>query len=100
MPPTRGPTRSSSASRRSRCSSSRCSTARPSPLRSASTTRPTPRADDPAAGPPDNMGRVSASDPRERPIGVFDSGVGGLTVLHELLVALPHEDFVYLGDTA
>jgi glutamate racemase len=37
---------------------------------------------------------------RERPIGVFDSGVGGLTVLHELLVALPEEDFVYLGDTA
>jgi glutamate racemase len=31
---------------------------------------------------------------------VFDSGVGGLTVLHELLVSLPHEDFVYLGDTA
>jgi glutamate racemase len=40
------------------------------------------------------------SDPRERPIGVFDSGVGGLTVLHELLVTLPSEDFVYLGDTA
>src|SRR5437588_10882347 len=40
------------------------------------------------------------SRPGERPIGVFDSGVGGLTVLHELLVALPHEDFVYLGDTA
>lgn len=37
---------------------------------------------------------------RRRPIGVFDSGVGGLTVLHELLVALPHEDFLYLGDTA
>ncbi len=35
-----------------------------------------------------------------RPIGVFDSGVGGLTVLHELLVTLPHEDFVYLGDHA
>ncbi len=31
---------------------------------------------------------------------MFDSGVGGLTVLHELLVALPREDFVYLGDTA
>jgi glutamate racemase len=45
------------------------------------------------------MGGVT-SVPRERPIGVFDSGVGGLTVLHELLVALPHEDFVYLGDTA
>ena len=40
------------------------------------------------------------SDPRERPIAVFDSGVGGLTVLHELLVQLPHEDFIYLGDTA
>jgi glutamate racemase len=35
-----------------------------------------------------------------RPVGVFDSGVGGLTVLHELLVALPSEDFLYLGDTA
>lgn len=31
---------------------------------------------------------------------MFDSGVGGLTVLHELLVWLPHEDFLYLGDTA
>jgi glutamate racemase len=39
-------------------------------------------------------------DARSRPIGVFDSGVGGLTVLHELLVQLPREDFVYLGDTA
>ena len=35
-----------------------------------------------------------------RPIGVFDSGVGGLTVLHECLVTLPHEDFVYLGDSS
>jgi glutamate racemase len=34
-----------------------------------------------------------------RPIGVFDSGVGGLTVLHECLVTMPHEDFVYVGDT-
>jgi glutamate racemase len=40
------------------------------------------------------------SDAPGRPIGVFDSGVGGLTVLHELLVQLPHEDFVYLADTA
>lgn len=31
---------------------------------------------------------------------MFDSGVGGLTVLHELLVQLPQEDYVYLGDTA
>jgi glutamate racemase len=39
-------------------------------------------------------------DPRSRPVAVFDSGVGGLTVLHECLVSLPHEDFLYLGDTA
>ncbi|GGL67478.1 glutamate racemase [Deinococcus aerolatus] len=37
---------------------------------------------------------------RAAPIGVFDSGVGGLSVLAELRRALPHEDFVYLGDTA
>src|SRR4051812_12419271 len=37
---------------------------------------------------------------RRRPVGVFDSGVGGLTVLHELLVRLPHEDFVYFADAA
>ena len=36
----------------------------------------------------------------ELPVAVFDSGVGGLTVLHELLVSLPGEDYVYLGDTA
>ena len=34
------------------------------------------------------------------PIAVFDSGVGGLTVLHECLVSLPEEDFVYFGDDA
>lgn len=33
-------------------------------------------------------------------MGVFDSGMGGLTVLHECLVTLPHEDFLYLGDGA
>jgi glutamate racemase len=33
-------------------------------------------------------------------VGVFDSGVGGLTVLSALTRALPSEDFVYLGDTA
>jgi glutamate racemase len=35
-----------------------------------------------------------------RPIGVFDSGVGGLTVLRALHAALPGESFLYLGDTA
>ncbi len=34
------------------------------------------------------------------PIAVFDSGVGGLTVLHECLVSLPEESFLYLGDSA
>lgn len=34
------------------------------------------------------------------PVGVFDSGVGGLTVLAELTRALPHEDFIYYGDEA
>ena len=44
--------------------------------------------------------RAVARPDSELPIAVFDSGVGGLTVLHECLVSLPHEDFVYLGDTA
>lgn len=35
-----------------------------------------------------------------RPIGVFDSGIGGLTVLKELMKCLPSESFVYFGDTA
>jgi glutamate racemase len=34
------------------------------------------------------------------PIAMFDSGVGGLTVLHECLVSLPEESFLYLGDSA
>lgn len=37
---------------------------------------------------------------RERPIGVFDSGLGGLTVLHAMADLLPTEDLLYLGDTA
>jgi glutamate racemase len=48
-------------------------------------------------------GRISAIAPTaaiDRPIGVFDSGIGGLTVLKALTDALAGEDFVYLGDTA
>src|SRR5882672_11451401 len=37
---------------------------------------------------------------RRAPIGVFDSGVGGLTVVRALRKTLPGEDIVYLGDTA
>lgn len=37
---------------------------------------------------------------KDRPIGVFDSGVGGLTVMRAVVEALPGEDIIYLGDTA
>src|SRR5436305_10707967 len=46
----------------------------------------------------DTIPQISAS--MNQPVAVFDSGVGGLTVLHELLVSLPGEDYLYLGDTA
>jgi glutamate racemase len=39
-----------------------------------------------------------SNDPR--PIGIFDSGIGGLTVLKSLLTEFPNESFIYLGDTA
>jgi glutamate racemase len=42
----------------------------------------------------------AVADNRKRPIGVFDSGIGGLTVLRALTESLPGEDFIYLGDTA
>ena len=42
--------------------------------------------------------RLSVSDPR--PIGVFDSGVGGLTVLREVIRRSPNESTIYLGDNA
>lgn len=41
-----------------------------------------------------------AFSPDNRPIGVFDSGIGGLTVVRALRNALPNEDICYLGDTA
>lgn len=37
---------------------------------------------------------------RNKPIGVFDSGLGGLTVIKELMRQLPNEEIVYFGDTA
>ena len=44
--------------------------------------------------------KISPAKARELPIGIFDSGIGGLTVAREIHRALPHEDLVYLGDTA
>ncbi|HTW87047.1 MAG TPA: glutamate racemase [Candidatus Binataceae bacterium] len=44
--------------------------------------------------------RSLLADNHSRPIGVFDSGIGGLTVLQALVELMPHEDFIYLGDTA
>ena len=44
---------------------------------------------------------TSSPEPRARQtIGVFDSGVGGLTVLRALQAAMPGHDYIYLGDTA
>src|SRR5688572_23591317 len=36
----------------------------------------------------------------EQPIGIFDSGIGGLTVAHAIATLLPHENMIYFGDTA
>src|ERR1700755_738074 len=41
-----------------------------------------------------------AQQRNDAPIGVFDSGLGGLTVLRAVAEQLPHEDLVYLGDSA
>lgn len=43
---------------------------------------------------------MTSASPTNRPIGVFDSGVGGLTVVSAIQHLLPNEDIVYLGDTA
>ena len=43
---------------------------------------------------------MNVSDTKGLPIGVFDSGVGGLTVLQAIHDEMPHENLVYLGDTA
>lgn len=42
---------------------------------------------------------MNTTDPPERPIGVFDSGVGGLSVLHEIRRELPGEDLLYVADS-
>jgi len=47
-----------------------------------------------------NNEQPSTSRQANAPIGVFDSGAGGLTILTALRTELPYEDFIYLGDTA
>ena len=49
---------------------------------------------------PDYSSQVTPDNAPRRPIGVFDSGLGGLTVVRELMRAMPGEDVVYLADTA
>src|ERR1700749_3412679 len=45
-------------------------------------------------------GGLFLETPALKPIGIFDSGMGGLTVMRALKARLPNESFVYLGDTA
>jgi len=47
-----------------------------------------------------DFGRQAVSLNKKKPIGIFDSGIGGLTVVREILRQLPDEDLIYLGDTA
>ena len=43
---------------------------------------------------------MTRGDANDRPIGVFDSGVGGLTVARAIRDQLPNESMIYVGDTA
>jgi glutamate racemase len=47
-----------------------------------------------------NQNHFSDLEPQRAPIGIFDSGVGGLTVLRQLYRQLPNESIIYFGDTA
>ncbi|MHC5932598.1 glutamate racemase [Nostoc sp.] len=47
-----------------------------------------------------NLDGFSDQEPQRAPIGIFDSGVGGLTVLRQLYRQLPNESIIYFGDTA
>src|SRR4051794_21323287 len=52
------------------------------------------------AAPPPPHAPAAGPAPRDAPIGIFDSGFGGLTVVRALLDQLPHEAVSYFGDTA
>src|ERR1043165_3699059 len=44
--------------------------------------------------------QILLNNKSENPIGVFDSGIGGLTVAHAIRALMPHEHMIYFGDTA
>lgn len=48
---------------------------------------------------PTNSDHMSKEAKKEQPIGVFDSGVGGISVLRELVKIMPNENYIYLGDS-
>ena len=94
VPPCLGPSKKSVARRRLQTSRS-ASASTPMPRHRR---RPRPSDRSVFARHPHDLG-PAVSSPAQA-IGVFDSGVGGLTVLDECLATLPAEDFVYFGDTA
>ena len=53
-----------------------------------------------AGGPSLSFVRTTTAELRDAPIGIFDSGFGGLTVARSVIDQLPHESIVYVGDTA
>ena len=46
------------------------------------------------------MKNIFIDNKDDRPIGVFDSGLGGLTVLNDLAKSFPNQSYIYLGDLA
>ena len=48
----------------------------------------------------ENTGIMETEAVKPGPIGVFDSGYGGLTILHQMRQTLPQYDYLYLGDNA
>ena len=47
----------------------------------------------------DKTGEESKMEKSQAPIGVFDSGVGGISVLRELVKLMPEENYIYYGDS-
>ena len=56
--------------------------------------------ENPSRSPVRERGGKVGKNMNELPVGLFDSGVGGLTVLRAMRACMPGESFLYLGDTA